>query len=182
MVYESMFGVTHRAANAICLGLCQGMDAMVFTVHEADPLALGNPDLLVIGAPTQEHGLSLPLARADAVTQSLIQSPRQLDQAAGGIGVREWLAVLPSMDGFYAAFDTRLRKIRLATGSAAAQIDRRLRSRGLIRAIASESFFISSATELEDGEEERARDWGEELARLFSGFEPGSPGGTKPDS
>lgn len=181
VVYESMFGVTHRVANAICLGLCESINAMVLSVHEADPLALGHPDLLVVGAPTQEHGLSLPIARAHAVAKSQMSGGQQLDPDAGGIGVREWLTALPHLDGCYAAFDTRVRRIRLITGSAAGQIDGQLWISGLSRAIAPESFFVSVATELEEGEETRARCWGEELGRRLSGFEIGSSS-AKPNS
>jgi hypothetical protein len=159
-----MYGVTHRIADAISEGLTSIGEVAVLSVHDADPRAIGDPDVLLVGAPTQQHGLSLPIARSDVVAHIRDRAPRRLDPDAGGIGVREWLTDLPALTGWYAAFDTRPRKARLLTGSAASQIDRRLHHSGLTRAAPPVSFFVDNG-ELPPAEVERALHWGTLLAQ-----------------
>jgi dienelactone hydrolase len=64
-----------------------------------------------------------------------------------------------------AAFDTRANKPVLLVGSAARGIARRLRDRGYRLAIEPQSFFVEGTPgPLEEGELERASEWGRTLA------------------
>ena len=72
-----------------------------------------------------------------------------------------------------AAFDTRAHKPALLVGSAAKGIARRLRERGYVLAAEPESFFVEGTPgPLEEGELERAAEWGRKLANEVS-----QPGG-----
>jgi hypothetical protein len=83
-------------------------------------------------------------------------------------GLRTWLRDLsPAAAHHAAAFDTRLDRSPWLTGVAARGIARRLRRLGM-EVIATESFLVEDAEgPLEEGELERARAWGIELARLL---------------
>jgi hypothetical protein len=89
--------------------------------------------------------------------------------AADEPGLRRWLHDLRPTDGGRAAtFDTRLDKSPLLTGTAARGIARRLHRRGY-DVIGDESFLVEDAEgPLEEGELDRARAWGEQLARKLS--------------
>lgn len=160
VVFESMFGNTQAIAMAVADGLRAALGGEV-DVAEAGgaPASLAGVDLLVVGAPT--HAFSLPRAstRADAATKAVgpLVSP--------GPGVREWLAdvVVPAPPPVAATFDTRIKK-PLLPGSAATAARRVLRTRG-VRTVDRQSFWVTDlAGPLRDGELERARRWGVELA------------------
>jgi hypothetical protein len=115
-------------------------------------------DLLVVGAPTHIHGLSSKRSREGAVDQGAAGEP--------GIGVRGWIDSLPNgvRGPRVAAFDTRANKPVLLVGSAARGISRRLRERGYLPAAKPQSFFVQGTPgPLEEGELERAADWGRTL-------------------
>ena len=62
-------------------------------------------------------------------------------------------------------FDTRAHKPELLVGSAAHGIAHRIRRRGYRVAVEPESFFVSGTPgPLEEGELERAAEWGQALA------------------
>jgi hypothetical protein len=86
--------------------------------------------------------------------------------ATDGPGLRGWLGELPKADGARAAtFDTRLDRSAALTGSASRGIARRLRRHGY-EIVARESFLVEdSEGPLEDGELDRARAWGAQLAK-----------------
>lgn len=159
VVYESMFGNTQVVAQAIAGGLASTMPVEVTEVGAA-PASVG-PDvaLLVVGGPTHAFGLSRPQTREDAARQS---SHGVVSQ---GEGLREWLDALPKPTPapVAAAFDTHIDKTWVP-GSASGAAARRLRKLGLDVA-ASESFYVTdSSGPLAQGEEDRARRWGEHLA------------------
>ena len=79
--------------------------------------------------------------------------------------MRSWLEALPKGDARSAAFDTRL---KWSPAGAAAKIERRLRSAGY-RPIGKAMPFIVIGGDgpLREGELERARQWGAELARAM---------------
>ena len=162
VVYESSFGNTQRIAERIAAALAPEGEVELHTVGEPLP-PLEEVDLLVVGGPTHVHGVSSRRSRQAA-----------LDQGAGGeagIGVRGWIDALPDGDRGprAAAFDTRAHKPVLLVGSAARGIARRLRRRGYALAGEPESFFVAGTTgPLEDGELERAREWGRKLANEVS--------------
>jgi hypothetical protein len=158
VVYESWFGNTRRIAEEIAAALAHEGEVNLVTVDEPLP-PLEDVDLLVVGAPTHIHGLSSRRSREGALTQGAHGEP--------GIGVRGWIDALP--DGGCgpraAAFDTRANKPVLLVGSAARGITRRLRERGYMLAAESQSFFVNGTPgPLEEGELERASEWGRTLA------------------
>src|SRR3954452_13543921 len=86
----------------------------------------------------------------------------------GGAGTRcrGWIDSLPNgvRGPRVAAFDTRANKPVLLVGSAARGISRRLRERGYLPAAKPQSFFVQGTPgPLEEGELERAADWGRTL-------------------
>jgi hypothetical protein len=113
------------------------------------------PDLLLVGGPTQRHGMS-PTLRGflDALPRDGLRNTR------------------------VATFDTRYRMAPLLSGSAAKEVAGRLRRSGFRLVAAPESFFIErdrppngekrrhGSEQLEPGELERARAWGRRLASL----------------
>jgi hypothetical protein len=157
VVYESWFGNTRRIAEEIAAALAQEGELELVTVDEVLPL-LEDVDLLVVGAPTHVHGLSSKRSREGALTQGAHGEP--------GIGVRGWIDALPDGAGGprAAAFDTRANKPTWLVGSAARGIARRLRDQGYRLAIEPQSFFVQGTPgPLEEGELERASEWGRTL-------------------
>ena len=128
-------------------------------------------DLLVVGGPTHMHGMATSFSRRMAVDAAREDGHADVDpDAAAEPGLRQWLSDLTAPDGSRAeAFDTRADKSPTVTGMAARGIARRLRRRGY-DVIRRESFLVQDPEgPLEDGEIERARAWGEALARQVVG-------------
>ncbi len=166
VVYESVYGNTRAVAEAVSDGL-GGAD--VLPSHEAADRAAG-ADLLVVGGPTHMHGLTTTRSRqmaADAVHED--GGAHVEPGATEEPGLRAWLRDLPSSEGAHAtAFDTRLDKSPWLTGVASRGIAKRLRARGY-DVLSTESFLVEdSEGPLEDGELDRARGWGRELARSLA--------------
>jgi flavorubredoxin len=168
VVFESMFGNTQRIAEAIRDGLSSRASVEMKEVGAA-PTVLDDVQLVVVGGPTQGFGMSRPGTRQGAskqATSGLVSS---------GIGMREWLgSVQRGRERVAAAaFDTRFKKPSWLTGSAARGAEKQLRELGFQRIALAESFFVTGTTgPLLDGEVERARRWGEELASRFDASEP----------
>ena len=141
VLYDTTFGNTEHIAEAITLTLQEALQTRLASVSDARDFeaALVGIDLLVVGGPTQRHGISDPLKA-------------RLAQ----LGDR-------GLDGLRAAvFDTRLRGSRLVTGSAAARLATILRHHGAWVVVPPASFLVGGREgPLRDGELERAR----ELAR-----------------
>ena len=161
VVYESMFGNTQVIAKAIAEGLKSGMRVDLVEVGVA-PASIGEDvDLVVLGGPTHAFGLSREKTRQSAAAQA------EEDLVSKGIGLREWLADLEggAAEIGAATFDTRINRPRVP-GSAARGAEKRLRRLGFRIAASAESFYVDGTTgPLVDGEAERARRWGEALAR-----------------
>jgi hypothetical protein len=158
VVYESWFGNTQLIARKVAAALAETGEVELAAVDEPLP-PLEDVDLLVVGAPTHVHGLSSRRSREGALTQGAFGGP--------GIGVRDWIDLLPNgaRGPRAAAFDTRANKPVLLVGSAARGIARRLRQHGYALAAEPRSFFVvGTPGPLEAGELERASDWGRELA------------------
>lgn len=167
VVYESIYGNTRQVAEAVAEGL-GGANALA--VHDAGASA-ADADLLIVGGPTHMHGLATSLSRRMAVEAAKEDGHAAVEpRAAEEPGLRRWLHDLPKRDhARAAAFDTRIDKSPTVTGMAARGIARRLRRRGY-EVIESESFLVEDAEgPLEEGELDRARAWGSELARRLSG-------------
>jgi flavodoxin len=155
VLYESLFGNTEAVARAIADGLAPVGEVALARFGEVPAGAVEEADLVVLGGPTHGWGMTKPASR----------------QRPGGegyaVGAREWLEGSPQGAGkMAAAFDTRFARPRWLTGSAALRIARRLRRRGYRLLAPPQSFFVlHSEGPLRDGEEDRARAWGAELAR-----------------
>jgi flavodoxin len=155
VVFDSLRGNTERVARAIGQALELSGEVRVYRANDLPPGATA--DLWVVGGPTQNHGMSRPLAAL-------------VDGLMGGSlrGVR------------VAAFDTRYRYPHVLTGSAARSAAGRLRRGGCRLITEPESFFVEQdrtadgskpppeAEHLATGELERARAWGARLASLLA--------------
>jgi hypothetical protein len=163
VVYESMFGNTKLVAEAIGRGLAARLPVDVVEVSTAPETIGDDIDLVVVGGPTHEFGLSSPRSRRAAAAQSPAGVISQ------GKGVREWVACLHPHAArlVVAAFDTHIDKAWFP-GAASKRLEKMLRSMGLRSLAAPTSFYVhDSAGPLVGGEIERAellgRRLGEEL-------------------
>jgi flavodoxin len=155
VVYDTQFGNTELVARAIAQGLADQGPVDLLVASEALGRPQVPPDLLLIGGPTQRHGMS-PALRAYVETLS-----------------RDGLR-----NARVATFDTRYRMAPLLSGSAAKDVATRLRRSGFRLVAAPESFFIErdrppdgakrrhGSEQLEPGELERAWAWGRRLASI----------------
>ena len=157
VLYESVFGNTERIARAIADGLGESCEVTLAHFGKVSGESDG-ADLIVLGGPTHGWGMTKP------------QSRRQPGSQSYEVGVREWLEAAPPGRGkTAAAFDTRFDKPRWMTGSAAIRIRRELEPLGYQMAKPPESFFVvHMGGPLKDGELERAKRWGSELAQAFA--------------
>lgn len=137
IIYESEYGNTEKIARAIADALGQYGDARTASVDSLDRVDSQGLNVLVVGAPTQRHGLPA------AVRDLLERTPQDELRGVGAL-----------------AFDTRYRRARWITGSAAKEIAKQLRRMGCKLLSEPESFFVEGAEgPLESGEEDRARAW-----------------------
>ena len=93
-----------------------------------------------------------------------------LEPAALGPGLRDWIRQLPAPTRSQraVAFDTRIDKPALLTGSAAKGFSRELRRRRYESFDEATSFFVEdSEGPLKYGEAARARSWGEALGAKY---------------
>ncbi len=165
VVYESLYGNTRKVADAIADGLRDAAHVDVVAVSDAAPTSLASTDMLVVGGPTHIHGLTSTLSRKGARDDAVKKGLPEPDLA--GPPLREWFDDIqrPQQPREAAAFDTRIGKPKLLTGSAASGIARRLRGHGY-HVVAEESFIVDdTAGPLHEGELERARAWGRALTR-----------------
>ena len=157
LVYDSQFGNTARIAQAIAEGLGKSVSVNIVTASEAVGEPFATPGLLVVGGPTHRHAMSPALqAFLDAVPKNSLRG-------------------VPA-----ATFDTRYRMSALLSGSAAGQAAGRVRKAGCSVVVSPESFFIvrdvppkgekrrHETEQLEDGEIERAVEWGRRLTTLVA--------------
>jgi Flavodoxin len=166
VIYESIYGNTRAVAEAVADGLG---GAEVLPVHDAAD-TIATAELLVVGGPTHMHGLATTRSRQMAAEAVHEDGGAHIEAGATEKpGLRAWLRDLPHRDGANAAaFDTRLDKSPMLTGVASRGIAKRLRRHGY-RILSTESFLVEdSEGPLEDGELERARAWGRELARSLA--------------
>ena len=162
--YESMYGTTHRIADAIAAGFDADDDVVVRQVHRLAPDAV-DADVLIIGAPTHAHGLPRPSTRQAAVGDADTKREHHVvDADAMSAGVREWLETLPaSVSAQVAAYDTRFPPPGWLVGHPARRICRELKHRGGRLLDRPESFFVDKHEQLHAGEIDRARRWGAQL-------------------
>ena len=154
VVYESLWGNTEDVAKAIAEGF--GPEAEALSTAQVTPEVAAQADVLVAGAPLQ--AFSLPTAR---VRGSIVPDNGPAPDLTAPT-LRAWLEQLPEGHGRYAAFDT---KIRWSPGSAASVIDEHLTHAGYTPIAKSQHFVVAGKYgPLKDGEIERAKAWGKELA------------------
>ena len=140
VIYASRSGNTRTVAEAIARGLEAHGTARVASIDEVAPARPAGVDLLVIGAPTEGHGIYPPMV--------------------------QWLDRLPSQamaDLPVVAFDTRINWPRVLSGSAAAGISTRLTRLGARQVAPPESFIVDRKPALLPGEADRATAWGAAL-------------------
>jgi flavodoxin len=160
VVCESLWGNTAAIARAIASGI--GPDAKSMYADEATPEVLAGADLIVAGAPLL--GFKLP---DDAMRKSIASNPKEKAADLSHPSIRSWLATVPP-GGRCAAFETR---IWWSPGSAAKTIAESLAKLGYEPAAPAEKFMVTGRYgPLKDGEVDRAKAWGAELAKAA---EPG---------
>lgn len=163
VVYESMFGDGRIIAESIAAGLtAAGADARAVEVGKAPTSIDADLDLLVVGGPNHQFGLSRPATREEA---------RRLghEVVSDRIGVREWLRELsPNTGGTRCvAWDTRLGHPGfLSTFDRASHtIESSLHRAGFASAAKPRHFHVMDVQgPLVDGEPDRAAAWGRQLA------------------
>jgi flavodoxin len=162
VVYESLYGNTASIGEAIATSLrTHGLDVGSGPISKIPPGETAEADLLIVGGPTHAHGMS----RASTRKVGAEDKKNTFAEPTVAPGLREWLASLPEGVGRYAAaFDTRIHKPPLLTGSAARGIERRLAGQGFFMIAEPESFFVTGENRLEDGETEHAATWAGSLA------------------
>lgn len=160
VVYESHWGNTESIAWAIAKGI--GPEIRAMATDEATGAAIAGADLIVAGAPVIAFSLPRESARAQLVGDVKAPTPPDVSHPL----LRAWLETLPAGDGWFAAFESRIWwSPRGATGS----IEAKLRRAGYRRLAKPERFIVAGAYgPLRDGEVERARRWGTELARALA--------------
>jgi len=156
VVYESHWGNTAKIARAIAEGI--GPDARALNTDEASPAVVAEADLVVAGAPIMAFGLP-----SDAMIANVAKDPKA--PIAGDVShpsLRHWLEALPPSRAAAASFET---KLRWSPGGATGAIDDRFQRAGYHTIAKGQKFLVSSTYgPLREGEVERARTWGSELA------------------
>jgi hypothetical protein len=167
VVYESVFGDARTIAHAIADGLSASLAADVVAAVDA-PAEIG-PDvgLLVVGGPNHAFGMPRPSTREGAVKQY------GAEISDSGAGLHEWLeSVRMSRRGTpAAAFDTRGSGHPMLTKmDHAARTEEKLLGRLGANVITPAEHYSVADTQgpLVDGEEDRARRWGQTLGDLVT--------------
>jgi len=165
IIFESMYGNTHAIADAIGRGLGPEHEVSVVPVAEATAELLDGADLVVAGAPTHIHGMSRARSRQAAVEAAHKDgSGLTLEPHAQGPGLRDWFGTVGRIRGCGVAFDTRLTGPATFTGHASKAIAKLLDRHGLTEMAPARSFLVTKDNQLQPGEEDRAEQWGRELA------------------
>jgi flavodoxin len=138
IIFDSEYGNTGEVADAIAEAFQAAGPVEVTAVHTSPAVNFPNDlDMLIVGGPTQMHGLSAPM--------------------------RAFLQQLPaeSLAGVSAAaFDTRAHGWQLVTGAASGGIATQLKKHGARLVVPPESFVVTAKEgPLMDGELARARTW-----------------------
>ena len=159
VVYESLWGNTAAVARAIAEGIGSGTPAL--TTSEATGEYLNDVDLIVAGAPVL--AFSLP---TDQIRESIQKDPKHAQHPPDTTNpsMRLWLQKLPKGLGRSAAFETR---IWWSPGGSTNAITRMLEKAGYPPVAKRERFVVKGTYgPLREGELEKARRWGNQLASL----------------
>jgi hypothetical protein len=157
VVYESLWGNTAAIARAVAEGL--GPDVPALSTGEATAEVIAGAELIVAGSPV--IAFKLPTAKIrDSIREDPGPAPTPPDLSHPPM--QAWLEALPPGSGHGAAFDTR---VRGPFGSSAPAIAKALQRAGYRRIVKPQGFIVTGKYgPLRDGELERARDWGAEIA------------------
>jgi hypothetical protein len=164
VVYESVFGDAEKIARAVAEGLAARMDVDVAAAREAPTKLPAEVSMLVVGGPNHGFSMPRPSTREGAVRDHLAQIPDT------SFGLHEWLDVvaIPQAIGA-AAFDTRMDHPKLITkmDHASKTEEKLLRGLGATLIAPAEHFLVTDMKgPLREGEEDRARRWGQALGEL----------------
>lgn len=169
VVYESLWGSTAAVARAIAEGF--GPDARAMSTADASARALAGADLIIAGAPV--HSLNLPSEQTREWARMGHMGPGGAAPDLSHPMMRTWLEDLPKGTGRVAAFDTRVKS--WYGWGAASKILAALREAGYTPLAGARGFYVTGHPVLprtngvlRDGEAERARQWGAELARAMA--------------
>ena len=170
VAYESMYGNTRKVAEAIADGLQSTCSITVVPVSRLERKSLETVDLIVIGGPTHVRGMSRASTRKAAEEAAhKAGSTLTVEADAQAPGLREWLTSLGRANVQAAVFDTKIKMPAVLSGRASPGIAKELRRHGVTILIKPESFLVSKDNQLLPGEEDRARTWGQQLARAIAG-------------
>ena len=154
VIVESYFGNTRHIADVVADRLRSiGIDTEVVTVEDAPTQLDDGVELLVVGAPTHELGLSTAESRRVASARN--------GQGVPLLGVREWAEQVakPRVPPLVALFDTRTGH-PWSAGSAAAKASVLFSRKDFPVIAARATFWVHGITgPLNVGEDERARRW-----------------------
>jgi hypothetical protein len=160
VVYESLWGNTAAVARAIAEGIGQGAQALstaeatAEVVRSADLIVAGSP-VLAFKMPTEEMRESLRSQPVDAPSPADLSHP----------SMRSWLASMPKGNARSAAFETR---VRGPFGHATPEITKIMATAGYLSTTKPLSVLVMGKYgPLKEGELERAREWGVELAKAM---------------
>jgi flavodoxin len=158
VIYTSRYGNTEKIAEAIAAVLRSTGPTLLCSVDEAPERLPEEIDLVVIGGPTESHGMPEAFKRYfDRIGPGALH-----DKAA-------------------AVFDTRLNWPHWLSGSAGANVAEKLDGLGAWLIAPAESFLVSGSTRkgsepvLRPGELERATAWATSLANIMGVSEPAMP-------
>jgi hypothetical protein len=158
VVYESLWGNTAAVARAIAEGIGPGAQAL--STREATPEVIAGVDLIVAGSPVLAFKLPTEEIR-DSLRTKPIDAPSPADLSHPSM--RSWLAGLRMGNARAAAFETR---VRGPFGHATPEITKALAAAGYLSTTKPLSIIVTGKYgPLKDGELERARQWGDELAK-----------------
>ncbi len=158
VVYQSLWGNTAAVARAIAEGI--GPETRVLSTAEASPEAIGGADLLVVGSPVL--GFRMP---DDGMVKSVGNSPSRdpVPPDLSQPSMRSWLNGLTRGAGHAAAFETG---IWWSPGGAIGGITKALQNAGYTTVGKGKRFIVKGKYgPLREGELEKARQWGAELAQ-----------------
>ncbi len=160
VVYESFWGNTAAIARAIAEGI--GPDTPALNTTEATAEAVAGTDLLVVGAPVMGFSLPTEAMRRGLVREKKPPAPAEIERGS----LRSWLEGLPAGKGRSAAFETG---ISWSPGGATKAIAAALERAGYASLANRQRFVVADRYgPLRQGELDRARAWGRELAAALA--------------
>ena len=161
VVYESLWGNTAAIARAIAKGI--GPEARALSTAEATAAVTADADLIVAGAPLHAFRLSTDKIRNTLANKKDEKAPTPPNLSHPS--TRTWLVGLAKGKGKAAAFETRF---KWSPGGAAGAIMKGLERAGYQRATKPQKFLVKGIYgPIKEGEVERARAWGGELAKAM---------------